>query len=70
MGHISFLIGIDMSWFTLDAMYLIKKYHPVDGSLFEGEYEYLSQQPGYERIVFNPEDDIVEPREVKNLSPQ
>lgn len=41
MGHISFLIGKDMSWFTVDAMYMFEKYHPLDGSLYEGEIEYL-----------------------------
>ena len=43
MGHISPMIGIDMSFFKLDAMYLIEKYHPLDGSLFMGEYEYINQ---------------------------
>jgi hypothetical protein len=43
MGHISPQIGIDMSWFKLDAMYLVEKYHPLDGSLFTGEYEYINQ---------------------------
>lgn len=44
MGHITFLIGIDMNWFKLDAMYLLEKYHPVDGSLYTGEFEYLHRE--------------------------
>ena len=41
IGHISFLIGKDMSFFNVDAMYLMQKYHPVDGTGRKGEIEWL-----------------------------
>lgn len=29
LGHLSFLVGKDMSFFTVDAMYLLNKYQPL-----------------------------------------
>jgi len=29
LGHLSFMVAKEMSWFTLDAMNIIKKYQPL-----------------------------------------
>jgi hypothetical protein len=34
LGHLSFLVAEDMSYFTVDAMNLIKKYSPKGGYVF------------------------------------
>ena len=36
LGHLSFMIGKDMSYFTVDVMNILKQYHPVK---LEGEEE-------------------------------
>jgi len=35
------MIGKDMSFLKVDVMNLLHKYHPIDGSGFKGEIEWL-----------------------------
>jgi hypothetical protein len=34
LGHLSFMAAIDMSYFTVDVMSLMKQYHPASLSSF------------------------------------